>query len=412
MRKPPGLASESRGQIAHSSRRGTGKTMRQAASIISECDTSDSGRTMWTCVRGHSGGITAAGGNIDARHCPRPERSGAMTIASIPGQDVVDSCTLPSAYRHAYANCRITAWAANDQLVVLSYYYHRYLSPACRTANSDNHDRSGELDQFYTKATIAELCYDVFRARYGTQRHQMVDPCAGGGAFYSLMPFGRLGIDLDPRYPSVFAADFLKRDLSSWLDKGKPVAVIGNPPFGHAANLAIEFFKHAARCADVEVIAFILPLSVRKLGIQSRLDHNFHLVCELPVPKNAYTYRGEDRDVPTVFQIWERKATPREVSTLPTTHLDFCFTSQANADFAIRRNGYHAGRVCDKNVAKPKGYHFIGGRVRSRMARLDFSPFYQNVSGPRSLSQREIVLAYTKVFGTGARRRGKGANGR
>jgi hypothetical protein len=46
------------------------------------------------------------------------------------------------------------------------------------------------------------------------------------------------------------------------------------------------------------------------------------------------------------------------------------------------------------------------------MARLDFSPFYQNVSGPRSLSQGEIVLAYTNVFGTGARRSGKGATGR
>lgn len=386
--------------------------MGQAAGIIGECVTFDRGRTTWTCVRGHGSGTTVAGGNICARNCPRPERSGAMTVNPIPGEDVVDSCTLPSAYRHACADCRVTAWAANDQLDVPSFFRHRYLSPFCRIATNDNVDRSDELDQFYTKATIAELCYGVFRARYGTQRHQMVDPCAGGGAFYSLMPFGRLGIDLDPKYPGVFAANFLERDLSSWLDKGVPVAVIGNPPFGRAANLAIRVFNHAARCADVDVIAFILPLSVRKPGIQNRLSHDFHLVCDLPVPANAYTYRGQDRDVPTVFQIWKRKATPREVSTLPTTHPDFCFTSQANADFAIRRNGYHAGRVCDKNVAKPKGYYFIRGRVRSRMARVDFSAFYQKVSGPRSLSQGEIVLAYTTTFGNGAGRPGKGTKGR
>ncbi len=381
--------------------------MGQAASIIGECVTSDRGRTTWTCVRGHSSGTTVAGGNIGARNCPRHERSGAMTSNPKSGHDVVGSCTLSSAYRHTATSCSVTHWAANDQLDVPGFFRHRYLSPGCRTANNDNHDRSDELNQFYTKAAIAELCYGVFRARYGTQRHQMVDPCPGDGAFYSLMPFGRLGIDLDPKYPGVFAADFLERDLSSRLDRGKPVAVIGNPPFGHAANLAIHFFNHAALCADVEVIAFILPLSVRKIGIQNRLDHNFHLVCDLPVPANAYMYRGEDRDVPTVFQIWERKATPRPIRILPKTHPDFCFTSQANADFAIRRNGYHAGRVCDTDVAKPNGYYYIRGQVRSRMAHLDFSPFYQNVSGPRSLSKGEIVLAYTEVFGNGGKPAGQ-----
>jgi hypothetical protein len=386
--------------------------MGQAASIVSVCDTSDCGRMTWTCVRGHSLGAAAASGNISARACPRPERSGAMTSASIPGQDVVDSCNLPSAYRHAYADCRVTAWAANDQLVVHSFFRHRYLSPFCRIATNDNVDRSDELDQFYTKTAIAELCYGAFRDRYGTQRHQMVDPCAGGGAFYSLMPFGRLGIDLDPKYPGVFAADFLGRDLSSWLTKGVPVAVIGNPPFGRAASMALKFIKHAACCPDVEVIAFILPLSIRKAGIQNRIDANFDLVCDLPLPAKAYTYRGKSRNVPTVFQIWERKATPRAVRILPTTHPDFCFTSQANAHFAIQRNGYHAGRVCDTNFAKSEGYHFIRGRVRGRMSRLDFSPFYQNVSGPRSLSQGEIVLAYTKVFGTGASRPSKGVKRR
>ncbi|RSV19250.1 hypothetical protein CA236_04180 [Sphingomonas sp. ABOLG] len=386
--------------------------MGQAASIISECDTSGNGRTMWTCVRGHSGDTTAATGNISARHCLRPERSDAMTSVSIPGQEVVDGCTQPSAYRHAYADCRVTAWAANDQLVVPGFFRHRYLSPSCRIATNDNVDRSDELDQFYTKADIAELCYCAFRTRYGTQRHQMIDPCAGNGAFYSLMPFGRLGIDLDPKYPGVFAADFLERNLSSRLDPGKPVAVIGNPPFGHAASMALKFIQHAACCPDVEVIAFILPLSIRKAGIQNRIDANFDLVCDQRLPANSYIFRGQDHDVPTVFQIWERKATPRAVRILPKTHPDFCFTGQANANFAIRRNGFHAGRVCDKDLAKPKGYYFIRGRVRSRIASLDFSPFYQNVSGPRSLSQGEIVLAYTKVFGTGARRPGKGAKRR
>ncbi|MFD1033543.1 hypothetical protein ACFQ15_02665 [Sphingomonas hankookensis] len=386
--------------------------MGQAASIIGECVTSDRGRTTWTCVRGHSSGTTVAGGNIGARNCPRPEQSGAMTGNPKSGYDVVGSCTLSSAYRHTATSCSVTPWAANDQLDVPSFFRHRYFSPGCRTANNDNHDRSDELDQFYTKRSVASVLYSVFRMFCDPQHYQMIDPSAGDGAFYSLLPFGRLGIDLDPKYPGVFAADFLDRDLSSRLDRGKPVAVIGNPPFGHAANLAVKFFKHAAHCADVEFIAFILPLSVRKIGIQNRLDHNFHLVCDIPVPKNAYTYRGEDHDVPTVFQIWERKATPRAARILPTTHPDFCFTSQANADFAIRRNGYHAGRVCDTDMAKSKGYHFIRGRVRNRMARLDFSPFYQNVSGPRSLSQGEIVLAYANVFGTGARRSGKGATGR
>lgn len=169
--------------------------------------------------------------------------------------------------------------------------------------------------------------------------------------------------------------------------------------------MAVGFFNHAARCADVKVIAFILPLSIRKPGIQNRLSHDFHLVCDIPVPKDGYIFRGKDHDVPTVFQIWQREATPRAICVLPRTHPDFCFTRQEDADFAIRRNGYHAGRVYGTDVDNPKAFYFIRGRVRARMEGLDFSPYYQNTSGPRSLSQGEIVLAYTRRFGNGSKRR-------
>lgn len=257
------------------------------------------------------------------------------------------------------------------------------------------------LDQFYTSPDIAARLYGTFRRFHDPAAFLMVEPSAGAGAFFAQLPPGSLGFDLMPAAPGMVAADFLKEDLGEYMCGGRKLAIIGNPPFGRAASSAIAFFNHAARWVDV--IAFILPCSIRKFSVENRLDRCFHLVHEEEVPPHAFLHDGTAHDVPTVFQIWERRATPRVLKSTAKTHPDFQFTTPEMADFVIRRNGANAGRVYDRAEGAANSFYFIKGPVRAIMERIDFSTFANSVTGARSLSKAEIVFLYSQHLSAGCR---------
>ena len=158
-----------------------------------------------------------------------------------------------------------------------------------------------KYDQYYTNEAVAADCYRVFCEHFNPIFCKMVEPSAGTGSFFKLLPSRSLGYDVEPKHPGIRQADFLTVEIrSEWK-----VAVIGNPPFGKNASMAVRFFNHAAR--EARIIAMIVPRTFRKAKIQNRLDRNFHLVREVAVPKNAFVFRNRRYDVPTIFQIWERR---------------------------------------------------------------------------------------------------------
>ncbi len=66
------------------------------------------------------------------------------------------------------------------------------------------------LDQFYTKETIAKLCWNhlvetiSFSMNKNINKLFFLEPSAGKGAFYKLMPEQRrIGIDLEPKCDGV-----------------------------------------------------------------------------------------------------------------------------------------------------------------------------------------------------------------
>ena len=254
-----------------------------------------------------------------------------------------------------------------------------------------------ELDQYYTCETFAKTCYAIFCEHYDPRTFQMVEPSAGTGVFFALLPLGSLGYDVDPKYPGIETADFLTVEIGGAL----LVAVIGNPPFGKSASLAVRFFNHAARRAIV--IAFIMPRSVRKAAIENRLDRSFHLLREEEVPDHAFLFRGKTFNVPAVFQIWEHRIEPRQLKPVETTHPDFEFTTPDLADFAIQRVGARAGRVHHNLKASTSSHYFIRGPVEAAMRRLDFASVTGNVAGNPSLSKSEIVMLYREWIGRSAR---------
>lgn len=245
-------------------------------------------------------------------------------------------------------------------------------------------------DQFFTTIDVAEECVDAV-LRFVRPNSLMVEPSAGEGAFFCLLPGDRIGYDPHSTCPGVIPENFFEIDLPEDRD----IVVIGNPPFGRQCKLAIAFFNHAARRA--RIIAFIMPMSIRKAAAQNKLDLNYHPVFEKVLQKNAFTFMGKPYHVPTVFQIWERRDYQREPRVLFKSHPDFDFTKDGAA-FTIRRIGSEAGRIFkDRNCighdnlfVKPKR-----PEVLEIMLRLDLKPAAGNAVGPKNISQGEIIELYS-----------------
>ncbi|MGI4878843.1 MAG: hypothetical protein ACRYG4_15300 [Janthinobacterium lividum] len=218
----------------------------------------------------------------------------------------------------------------------------------------------------------------------------MVEPSAGTGAFSDLLPACRLAFDVEPRGEHIVKADYLKIEIRS----ARKIAVIGNPPFGSNASLAIRFFNHSAMQADV--VALIMPLSIMKASMINRLDPDFHLLHEETVETNAFLLEAIPYDVPTVFQIWERRTYRRVLRAVEFRHSDFDFTTKDKADFAIQRVGARAGRVHHDLTASASSHYFIRGDVERTMRRLEpsFRRAAADVAGNPSLAKSEIVALY------------------
>jgi hypothetical protein len=197
----------------------------------------------------------------------------------------------------------------------------------------------------------------------------------------------------------IYAANFLTMRINS----DRPVACIGNPPFGKNAKLAISFFNHAASQSDV--IAFILSRTFRKTATINRLDDRFHLAHEELVPANAFIFEGKTRSVPTVFQIWVRQESRRAQLQIIRTHPDFKFTSRAKADFAIQRVGKRAGRVHHELWRSGQAHYFIEGDVEDVMKDLGpaFTTVAQDTAGMPSLAKSEIVSMYSERTSSSSR---------
>ena len=247
-----------------------------------------------------------------------------------------------------------------------------------------------DLDQYYTKHSVAADLYRAFKMLYNTNLFQMVEPSAGRGAFSDRLPYCRWAFDLDPKGKRITKADFLKTELRS----AREIAVIGNPPFGKNASMAIRFFNHAAKSA--RIIAYIVPKSFRKASIINRLNPYFHLVHERTVERDAFIFDSRPCDVPCMFQIWERRAYRRAPRTVETWHRDFAFTTGALANFAIQRVGVNAGRVHDGLTRSSSAHYFIRGDVKGAMKALEsqFRSVAADVAGCPSLAKSEIVTLY------------------
>ncbi len=166
------------------------------------------------------------------------------------------------------------------------------------------------LDQFFTCPEIAAACHDDLLGRMRADHapvdeYRFVEPGAGAGAFYDLLPSDRrIGIDVLPVRSDLERADFL-----TWTPPAdhRRYAVVGNPPFGYRAWLALAFVNQAATFADY--VGMILPMAFQSDGKGSpkhRVD-GLRLIHSEPLPADSFTdAKGRPAKINALWQVWQR----------------------------------------------------------------------------------------------------------
>ncbi len=180
---------------------------------------------------------------------------------------------------------------------------------ACRLIPSWVNSNEVDLDRFFTRPEVAWECseslYTEMRADYADlDRYQFIDPGAGNGVFYDLMPEGqRTGIDILTE-----RLEFINHDYLTWQPPdGGQYAVLGNPPFGYRAWLTLAFINHSATFADY--IGCIVPMAFQSDGKGSPKHRvrGAELILSEPLPPNAFVdVNGQGVKLNALWQIWRR----------------------------------------------------------------------------------------------------------
>lgn len=266
---------------------------------------------------------------------------------------------------------------------------------------------NGGNDAYYTDPSYATHCCEVIRSKfYRYKIDHIIEPAAGNGSFVEgVSLISRQGnkktismYDIDPKRP-----DIIKKDFFDVIIKPNTL-VIGNPPFGFGASLAIKFFNHAAK-QKVKLISFILPRTFKKDSVKNKLDLNYTLIYEEDCPKNAFLLEGLRYNVPCVFQIWVYSEKKRAVEYWDVDNKWIEYTTADKADFCIRRVGARAGQILDGD---PKIYsgvstYFCKEKIKGVvkvLKNIDFSDVVNATAGVRSLSKREIHKALYNYYNT------------
>jgi len=232
------------------------------------------------------------------------------------------------------------------------------------------------LDQFFTQPHIAKRCYDSFmdilkRDNVNSEDYTFVEPSAGSGSFYDLLPKNKIGLDIMPLHNEIAKQDFL-----SWEPKNtdKKYLFIGNPPFGYRAWTALSFMNHAASIG--EYIGFILPMAFQSEGKGSpkhRVKGMKLVHSEIIDSDSFYEPDGKPRKVNALWQIWKKgeniiakKETCKQWVDIFTVDLRkerLCGQDKmVDADFFLQRTYYKDPPSLVKSFSEVKytcGYGFI-----------------------------------------------------
>lgn len=169
--------------------------------------------------------------------------------------------------------------------------------------------------------------------------------------------------------------------------------VIGNPPYGKNANLAVDFLNKALTLSDN--IMFVLPRTFRKDSVLNRIDPNLHLLSDTTVPEENFP-----GSIITCYQHWQYKPDVRPKSTprrLAEVAQWFTLVPKDQSDFAIQRVGGRAGLIrtgSDRVNYSDQSHYFIkqhDPRVLTVFQTINFDTVKFNTVGNPSIAPGELV---------------------
>jgi len=284
------------------------------------------------------------------------------------------------------------------------------------------------LDQFFTKQCVAMSCWRSLcpiLSRLTAKRLDelyFIEPSVGDGAFYDLLPLAnRIGLDIEPR-----RADFLGQDFLTWSHhpdnyQQKDIVVIGNPPFGKRANMAVKFLNKASTIADT--VAFIVPVIFRKYLIHKLIDPSMRWIYSTSLPREAFwTDKKDIYGVNTEFQIWTRLASRHKNKRLfappPIRHKDFDMWQYNNTkgalkvfenpfDFAVPSQGwqdYNRRETQPNKCEKHKQWLLFKAAdeiVRARLYEgIDYEALaMKNTTSIPGFRKGDLVQEYSSLYG-------------
>ena len=268
------------------------------------------------------------------------------------------------------------------------------------------------LDKFYTKTDVAKDCCLKIKEylHINPDIDVIIEPSAGNGSFISQLQqlsSHCLFYDIQPENNSIIKQDYLELDYSNLIipDLHTKYHIVGNPPFGRQSTLAIKFIKYSSKFCHT--ISFILPKSFKKNSMQKYFPEHFHLVYQCDLDSNSFIINNsEEKDVPCVFQIWEKKTYHRKIITKLEPN-GFTFVKREdNPDISFRRVGVYAGKIDIDNLHEKsiQSHYFIKfddinidkDEIITKLNTIIFPS--NNTVGPKSISKQEIIKEFNDLL--------------
>lgn len=313
-------------------------------------------------------------------------------------------------------------------------------------SSSSQRAQAAALDQYYTQHPVARLCWSklqqiAHRIGVSLELSRVIEPSAGGGAFLDTAPAGVVvrGFDVSPapHRKDIRVHDFLTDTLPRLpLPRGDGARiVVGNPPFGKKSSLVHAFIERAFTHAKADIVAFIVPVAMRKWAAQRCMDMSIRLIADEDLPEQAFEFRGKPYGLRCCFQIWvaDGIASPlpdlRVRAAPPTAHPDFT-AYQCNRmpgadahfrrawDFAVPMGGFadytvkaYRAKDCDRRK------HWILFKAHTpqalrRLKRLDFVALSRELTVVPGFGKADVVKAYVEAVASERARAWRGAHGR
>jgi predicted RNA methylase len=187
-------------------------------------------------------------------------------------------------------------------------------------------------------------------------------------------------------------------DFLEWQPEMKFDVIVGNPPYGKNASLAVKFLNKAAEYSDH--ISFVLPRTFRKPSVLNRIDEHLHLVEDVDTPNE--TFGGT---IITCRQKWEKREEKRERIRTYTQHPDLNFVSKEESNVFVGRVGAASGKVLTEGYGHYTEQHYFlraSEEVVSNLKQVESTLRELGVAatvGTPSLSKHELISTYVDRFG-------------